>query len=137
MEYLWARRELRLSPGPTPSPAVPVQAAHGRLTSMVALDVHLGPLRGQRGAQQGRQALHTHHQGHGSTDHLGRSASQLPLTLHTPLPPALTMGLTHSVICEVACLLACPLPRRSLSEGRDHAFPFFGLTQTYNRGSAF
>lgn len=104
---------------------------------MVALDVHLGPLRGQRGAQQGRQALHTHHQGHGSTDHLGRSASQLPLTLHTPLPPALTMGLTHSVICEVACLLACPLPRRSLSEGRDHAFPFFGLTQTYNRGSAF
>lgn len=57
-----------------------------RLTGMAVLDVHLGSLRGQHGAQQGCQALHTHHQGHGAPNHLG--GSRTSAASHTPRPTA-------------------------------------------------
>lgn len=53
-----------------------------RLTGSVAPDTQSWPIGGQHGAQHGRQALYTCHQGHGATDHLGGATSQLPPAPH-------------------------------------------------------
>lgn len=52
------------------------------------LDADSGLCRGQHGAQQGCQALHTHHQGHRPTNHLGGSCNSAP----APTPGSDAMG---------------------------------------------
>lgn len=90
MEVMEAEKR-RLSPGPTQGPAV-WDGWLSRLTGSPALDVQSGPLRGQHGPQQGRQALYTCHQGHGAADHLGGAASQLPPAPHPAAPHSARCG---------------------------------------------
>lgn len=93
MECLWECGELPVTRGEMSEPRAQLCGMGGcRLTGSVVLDVKLGLLRGQHGAQQGCQVLYTCHQGHGPTNCLEETKS---IPSHTP-PTSALLELTCS-----------------------------------------